>query len=580
MIRLQQTAEVQDTELTLNRRLRDLRVVVSSLKNSRMTGLEACQAIIENRLADSKVRQFFSGLPEDEKHYWISSLYACLMPKARRRRLAAYFTPPHLAQYAIEMLIDAGIKPGTHTILDPASGGAAFLVPLAERIASAGRQRGTGAAKILSIIEATLAGVEIEPDLASLSQSLLRDLLRNEIAIARRKLNLEIKRADALRLQGPEQLFDAVIGNPPYGRIYRPSKALLERFGQVITNGYVNLYVLFIERALRWVRPGGIICLIVPMSFVGGPHFSALRKHILETARVISIDPIDKRSDVFLDVLYDLCVLLLEKRPSKVRSTKATSSLLLVDEPPRKLGRLDLPLFPSERIWALPDGGRSDQLFQNGLETLDDYGYITKAGYFVWNREKDRYRTGHTPRLSEVPLYWAHNIKANIRCEPRAGKSDANRIGLVKIAKENSGIIRTDAIILQRTSNRRQKRRLVAGIIRQDQVPGKRGFVSENHTVLILPAPGKPQKVSLSMLCRLLNTEGVDARFRRISGTVSVSTKGLRALPLPAAQEIRHAMGTSSNDDDAAELAYARSVNNEFEEASRDASSQRGSHGT
>jgi adenine-specific DNA-methyltransferase len=577
--RLQQTAERHNTEQTLNRRLRDLRLVVSRLKASSMTNLATCQAIIENRLADLQVRQFFSGLPEDEKHYWISSLYACLMPKARRRRLAAYFTPPHLAQYAIEMLIEAGIKPGTHTILDPASGGAAFLVPLAERIARAGRQRGVGAAKILSVVETTLAGVEIEPDLASLSQSLLRDVLRNEIT-ARRQLNLEIKRADALKLQAPERLFDAVIGNPPYGRIYRPSKALLEDFDQVITNGYVNLYVLFIERALRWARPGGIICLIIPMSFVGGPHFSALRKHILETARVISIDPIDKRSDVFLDVLYDLCVLLLEKKPGKVRSNKATSSLLLVDEPPRKLGRVDLPLFPSERIWALPDGEQSDQLFQNGLETLEDYGYSTKAGYFVWNREKDRYRTGHAPRLSEVPLYWAHNVKANITCEPRAGKLDADRIGFVKIAKGNSGIIRTDAIIIQRTSNRRQKRRLVAGIIRQDAVPGKRGFVSENHTVLILPAPGKTQQVSLSMLCRLLNTEGVDARFRRISGTVSVSTKALRALPLPAALELQRASKRSSNDDKAAELAYARSINKEDAAAPRDVGSPRGFDGT
>ena len=116
---------------------------------------------------------------------------------------------------------------------------------------------------------------------------------------------------------------------------------------------------LFIERALRWVRPGGMVCLIVPISFARGATFFRPWKYILETARVISLDPIDKRSDVFLDVLYDLCVLLLEKKPGKLRSSKATSSFLLVDEPPRKLGHLDLPLFPSERVWALPDGGRT-----------------------------------------------------------------------------------------------------------------------------------------------------------------------------------------------------------------------------
>jgi len=39
------------------------------------------------------------------------------------------------------------------------------------------------------------------------------------------------------------------------------------------------------------------------MSFVGGPYFAALRKRILERASVLRLDLIDKRSDVFLDVL-------------------------------------------------------------------------------------------------------------------------------------------------------------------------------------------------------------------------------------------------------------------------------------
>jgi adenine-specific DNA-methyltransferase len=576
----QQAAEVQDTELALSRRLRDLRLVASSLEGSLMTPLQVCEAIIENRFAHTQTRQFFSGLPEDEKHYWISSLYAILMPKARRRRLAAYFTPPHLAQYAIDVLIDAGIKPGTHNILDPASGGAAFLVPLAARIAGDARQRGVDAAIILSGIEKTLAGVEIEPHLASLSRALLADLLCDEIAAAGRNLNVPIKRANTLELQIPDHPYDAVIGNPPYGRVYRPSKALLKRFAHVITDGYVNLYALFIEQALRWIRPGGVVCLIVPISFVGGPYFAALRKHILETARVVSIDLIDKRSDVFLDVLYDVCVLVLEKKNGKKQFGHATSSLLLINEPPRELGSLDLPEFPSERIWALPDGTQDDRLFQDGLETLTDYGYLAKTGYFVWNREQHRYRTGYKPRASEVPLFWAHNVTPNATCEPHDGEVNCNRIGLVTIAKESSAVIHTDAVILQRTTNRRQRRRLIAGVIRQGKVPGQRGFVSENHTILVVPDPAKTQKLPLKVLCRLLNTAAVDARFRRISGTVSVSTKALRSLPLPAAREVRAAFAEGASDDETAEIAYTKSISDADRRALRAKRTAGGADGT
>src|SRR5271165_3801638 len=169
-----------------NRRLHDLRQITATLQKSGMTPLQACQSIIHDRFIDLRTRSFFCGLPGDEKHYWIASLYALLMPKARRRQLAAYFTPPHLAHYAIDVLVGAGVQPGKDRILDPASGGAAFLVPLAARIADQARQRSGSAETVLREIEATLAGVEIEPDLARLSKALLADLLRNEIRSAGR----------------------------------------------------------------------------------------------------------------------------------------------------------------------------------------------------------------------------------------------------------------------------------------------------------------------------------------------------------------------------------------------------------
>ncbi len=575
---LQGEADTGGIELTLNRRLRDLRQITSKLENFRMTPLQTCEAIIQNRLANSQARQFFSGLPNDEKHYWIASLYALLMPKGRRRRLAAYFTPPHLAQHAINTLIDAGIRPGKHRILDPASGGAAFLVPLAAQIADDARKRGSSAETILHAIEATLAGVEIEPHLASLSRSLLSDLLRNEIGAAGRELNVPIRRANTLKLSLPERLYDAVIGNPPYGRVYRPSKALLKRFGPVITDGYVNLYALFVEQSLRCVRPGGVVCLVIPVSFVGGAYFAALRQRILETSRVLHLDPIDKRSDVFLDVLYDICVLVLQKKGIIARSTHATSSLLLADKQPRKLGRLDLPASPSDRIWALPDGAQDDQLFQEGLQTLHDYGYVAKTGYFVWNREQHRYRTGYSPHANEVPLFWAHNVKANTNCKPRDGDSGSKHLDFVTVAKDSSAIVRTDAIILQRTTNRSQKRRLIAAVVRKDEVPGQRGFVSENHTILILPDPARRQAVPLKMLCRLLNTAAVDARFRRISGTVSVSTKALRELPLPTPEQVRVAFAAVRDDGEAAETAYTRSLGDNRQKSCRTKSTPR-NHG-
>jgi adenine-specific DNA-methyltransferase len=549
----------QEFVRTLNRRFRDLRQIASGLRRSRMTPLQVCEAIIERRLVNREARTFFSDLPRDERHYWIASLYALLMPDALRRRLAAYFTPPHLAHYAIGALVQAGIKPGRDRVLDPASGGAAFLVPLAAYVAAHGRQRGRSASRIIRSINDTLRGVEIDGGLANLSRALLSDLLNREIESSGTMLSGLIDCANTLELETPDSLYDAVIGNPPYGRILRPSRELLERYRPVISEGYVNLYALFVEQALQWVRPGGIVCLIIPTSFVGGPYFAALRKRILDRASVLRLDLIDKRSDVFLDVLYDLCVIVLRRNNVPVRLAIAKSSLLFVDRPHRDLGALELPEQPSGHVWALPDPEADQPLFQAGLATLGVYGYLVKAGYFVWNREKHRYRIARRPRSTEVPLFWAHNVRANEACVPRDG--NAGQTGFVAIDDGNSAIIHSDAVILQRTSNRRQKRRLIAATIEQAAIIGGRGFVTENHTIVIVPDPTKNQLLPVQMVCRLLNTRGVDARFRRMSGTVSVSTRALRDLPLPAAGHVERLFGEHQrNDDDAAIAAYAVSI--------------------
>src|SRR5262249_32944337 len=154
---------------------------------------------------------------------------------------------------------------------------------------------------------------------------------------------------------------------------------------------------------------------------------------------------------------------------------------------------------------------------------------------------------------------WAHNVRTSQRCYPLDG--DKPGFGFAKIPQHNSAVIHSDAVILQRTSNRRQKRRLIAAIVRQADAVGGRGFVTEYHPIIIVPDPAKRQELPLHTVCRLLNTVAVDVRFRRISGSVSVSTKTLRELPLPAAADVRKFFAKRGyGDDEAAAEAYAASA--------------------
>jgi len=192
------------------------------------------------------------------------------------------------------------------------------------------------------------------------------------------------------------------------------------------------------------------------------PYFAALRKRILKKAFRVALDLIDKRSDVFLDVLYDLCVIVLRRAEGQSRPAVAKTSLLLSTSPPLSW-QVRASVLSNDHVWALPDGDEGLALFRLELETLADYGYLAKTGYFVWNREQHRYRIGKKPRPKEVPLF------GPTTCAPTrsASRGTAVRATLVlRKSQISTAILRSDAIILQRTSNRRQKRRLIGAVIR------------------------------------------------------------------------------------------------------------------
>jgi adenine-specific DNA-methyltransferase len=205
-------------------RVPDLRRLAATVRRSHLSPLAVCRDVITGISAQHGLARFFDSLPGAERHYWIASLYALLMPTGQRRKLSAYFTPPHLAQHALKVLTDNGIVLGRHRVLDPASGGAAFLVSLAAGIAETERRAGHSARHIVKTINNTIAGIEIEPELARLSTLLLQDILKPELLRTRKRLNVSIKQRDTLSLR-PKSVFDAVIVNPPYGRVSAPKRS-------------------------------------------------------------------------------------------------------------------------------------------------------------------------------------------------------------------------------------------------------------------------------------------------------------------------------------------------------------------
>ncbi len=499
--------------------------------------LDICRALLSGTEVGPPglgLNRLLQELPQIERYYWVSALYMLLMPTKRRQRLAAYFTPPHLCQHVLDRSIEAGIDIVQARVLDPASGGAAFLVPWALRFLAKAKELGREDRWIIDRARERFSGIEIEPGLAELSELLLADVFFAELAsCGEDRLNV-IQRRNALKGTAQTGEFDLVVGNPPYGRVFRPSRALKALWSHVISESHVNTYVLFIALALQKAKNGGIVALVVPTSFIGGPYFGSLRNYILKSSIVLEINVVEKRSEVFVDVIQDTCVLIIRKCQDNSDRPITTCSMIKTSGRTSELGTIGLPL-SGTRAWTLPARGNTglgEELYNPSLSTLADYGYEVRSGYFVWNRSKDRLSDRLSALPGEVPLVWAHNVKSGQRIVLGA-RSDRNLISFVTLPSGSSALQRGEAIVLQRTTNRTQERRLVAALLDQETAERFGGFVTENHTLVVAPMAGRTPAVCPSTLMALLNSKPVDECYRRVAGTVNISTRLLRQLPLP-----------------------------------------------
>ncbi len=479
----------------------------------------------------AEVADRLSKLGVDQKHYWVGTFYTLLLPPAVRRAQAAYFTPPNLSKALIRLVRNEGFDPLRHTAIDPAAGGAAFLSTLAGEM----RELGASPKDILG----RLHGIEIDRGLARLSEALIADRIDSSIPSGS---VVEVR--DALKAQH-DQTYNLVIANPPYGRI-SADELRGKAWRDVCHSGHINKYALFAERCFRLAKPGGLVALVLPSSFIAGPLYGKLRAYMREKGEILTLGSVTTRKDVFVDVTQDVSI-VVARAGSAHRADHAVSFGNVASFGPFKpTFATALPL-KSEDAWM--SAGKQPGAAVGGA-TLVDYAATLRVGYFVWNRELERMSKRRAAKL-DMPLIWARNIRPGKFCFPKAkiGKG----IDFVRFEEDSVAIVRANAIVLQRTTNSAQSRRLIAARVSPSVIQKWGGFVTENHT-LVLTAP---DVATLNTLCFLLNSAAVDKRYRQLSGTASISANLLRALDLPAPKALAEALHALGLCEEAVECAYA-----------------------
>ncbi len=175
--------------------------------------------------------------------------------KSRDRTLGAYYTPELTVKYIIEQTLP--YLKGDSKILDPAAGDGIFLREFLKNKVNADQ----------------LYAYDTDPSAISKLKKIMKNVFQK----------------DSLKeLKGE---YDIIVGNPPYSSnecdyIKENRELLRKRYFPIPPS---NLYSLFVVSAIRQLREGGVMSVIVLDSFVSNVYYRPFREFLLNNCKIKEI---------------------------------------------------------------------------------------------------------------------------------------------------------------------------------------------------------------------------------------------------------------------------------------------------
>ncbi len=320
--------------------------------------------------------------------------------RQKRKSQGIFYTPTFVVKYIVAQTLgrrleESGYDPSRPVrVLDMACGSGSFLIEAFDTLDRfVARQRGQayGAredihdyARRMEILTGCIYGVDKDKQAAEVAR--LNLLLRALHWRDRLPMLANIREGDSLISGAPDELqaafgkewkekrafnwdkefadatrdggFDVIVGNPPYVRIQTLPKDEVAFFNERYSaaTGNYDIYVLFVERALQMLKPGGVMGFILPNKFMQVDYGVGLRKLLSENNFVESI--VDFREfQVFEGATTYTCLLFLKKRVNpkvtvlSIRNKDGKPTDDIFNVPSRELA----PQILTEKAWALAD---------------------------------------------------------------------------------------------------------------------------------------------------------------------------------------------------------------------------------
>lgn len=264
--------------------------------------------------ADEVVRAALAGRdPRPWSPAFLARVYPELLERRTRKRGGVWFTAADLVRptvaRALQPLLAATADPLSLRIVDPAAGGGAFLAAALHHIVAA-----TGADPG-AVASHCLHGLDQDPTAADLAAWVVWQAA-GSAAPPIATIEAGIRPGDGL-LQPTPGCHDAVLGNPPWETLLVRDdceRAALLRAAFPHHRGRLYTYRLFTEQALRLLRPGGRLGLILPASLYFDRDAGPLRRLLLDECEWEWLHAFENRRGLFaIDSRYRFAAVIARK---------------------------------------------------------------------------------------------------------------------------------------------------------------------------------------------------------------------------------------------------------------------------
>lgn len=315
----------------------------------------------------------------------LDGFFEFLASRVAKGAKGQYFTPRQVIECCVRILNPTP----NETVLDPACGSAGFLVHVlnhnANRLKVPVReysakklwgcdfdQRAIQVAKALMLV----AG----DDNSNLHQlnSLVKAEAGDLMDMANRAPRLAIEdllRSKMRKFRG----FDVILTNPPFAGEIRES-ALLHSYEVARRNRRIERDVLFLERCVQLLRPGGRLGIVLPHNKFGGANWSYLREWLIRHVRIVAVLGLDRNA--FLPHTHQkTSVLFGVKREKPIRRPAGEPVLFVLSESSGKdsAGKM------RERAGAQPHHPAWVRADHDFADIVDQVGAFTQAHALGWS---------------------------------------------------------------------------------------------------------------------------------------------------------------------------------------------------